>query len=204
MEKKGIVLLFGAFNPFTNAHLMIGRLAAEAFPEHRICYVPARLAYFKNWKGSEENDVLAEDLRYDLISGSIEGLDRFTVTDIELKGIVNGRTYNTVAYFREVLGYTDIVLCMGTDKMAELETWFMGRELIAENRFLIITRDGNSVDDCLTEYDRQHRESFLELKNTELADLSATRIREAAERGDLEFVKANVPPYVFSRLYKTE
>ena len=199
MSAKRAVLLFGAFNPFTNAHLHIGRLAQSVFPEHEVIYVPARLSYFQSWKGMSEADVLSEELRFDLVRGSVEP-EGFSVSDIEIKGIVNGRTWNSLQYFRQELGYSELVLCMGTDKVSELETWFHGPELVAENRFLIITRSGQRLADCMTPFTSQWQQNFVELPNDELAGLSATAIREALSRGDLETVRASVPPYVYNRL----
>jgi len=201
MTNKGAVLIFGAFNPFTNAHLNIGMLAHEEYPDYEICYIPARLSYMLGWKKMDEDSVIAEDLRYELIKGSIEGIPGFSVSDIEIKGIVNGKSYNTIKYFRDVLGYSKIVLCMGTDKVSELETWFMGKELIKENEFLIITRSGDSLEDKMTEYTGQYRNHFREVKNETLSMLSASTVRQKLSEGDWAYVKESVPPFVFNSLY---
>jgi len=204
ISKKGIVLLFGAFNPFTNAHLLIGKLAKDRFPYYEICYVPSRINYMLEWKGMSKDSVMSEKLRYDLIKGSIENLKDFTVTDIELNGGVNGKTYNTVNYFRETLGYTDVVLCFGTDKVSELETWYKGKDLIKENHFLIITRSGDSLNDKMTEYTTEWKDNFSELKNDLLTNLSASKIRDALSSHDWSYVKENVPEYVYKTLDKEQ
>jgi len=199
MTAEGVVLLFGAYNPFTVAHLHIGKLAAAAYPGYEICYVPARLNYFTGWKQQDTADVLPEELRLTMAEAAAEAAG-FSVTDVEIKGLVNGKTYNTVHYFREVLGYRSIVLCMGTDKVPELETWYRGKELIAENRFLIITRAGERLDSCMTDYTRRYAENFREVRNEAFADLSATKVREALKNGDLAFVRENVPEQACSLL----
>lgn len=198
MSAKGIVLLFGAFNPFTNAHLHIGRLAKASFPGYEVCYVPAALSYFTGWKQQASADILPGELRYRAACAAAEP-EGFWVSDMELTGKVNGKTYNTVAAMREA-GYTDIVLCMGTDKVPELETWYRGKELIAENRFLIITRGGSPLAECMTEYTAGFGSHFTELRNEDYSSLSASQVRRAMEAGDWSFVRESVPEGVYEIL----
>lgn len=203
MTNKGVVLLFGAFNPFTNAHLHIGKLAREQYPDYDIYYVPARINYMLEWKGMNQTDIINEEIRLDMIRGAIGVLAGFYVTDIEIKGVVNGKTYNTIRYFKEELGYDDVVLCMGTDKVDELETWYNGQDLVRDNKFLIITRNGESLDERMTAYTRAYSSNFTEIKNTECSYVSASMIRDAISRGDWKKVEENVPFYVYEKLKKT-
>ncbi len=197
MTDKGVVLLFGAFNPFTNAHLLIGKLAKEQYPQYEICYVPSKITYMLGWKGMDVAEVLAEEVRYDLIAGSIKGISDFFVSDIEIKGLVDGKTYNTVSYFRNELGYKNIVLCMGTDKVSELERWYRGHELISENRFLIVTRNGETLEKVMTDYTKMYKRNFYELKNINMQNVSASIVREALRKKDYKLVQQLVPEYVY-------
>lgn len=200
MTDKGVVLLFGAFNPFTNAHLLIGKLAKEQYPQYEICYVPSKITYMLGWKGMDAHEVLPEEVRYDLIAGSIKDMKDFSVSDIEIKGLVDGKTYNTVSYFRNELGYKNIVLCMGTDKVPELESWYRGHELISENNFLIITRNGETLEEKLTIFTKKYKSNFYERKNINMQYVSASKVREAIEKKDFKVVKQLVPEYVYEYL----
>lgn len=200
MTDKSVVLLFGAFNPFTNAHLLIGTLAKEHYPQYEICYVPSKLSYMLNWKGMASTEVLSEEVRFDLIAGSIKDMKDFYVSDIEIKGIVDGKTYNTVNYFKNVLGYKNVVLCMGTDKVPELETWYRGQELISENHFLIITRNGENLKEKLTDYTKKYETNFYEIKNINMQYLSASKVREAMHENDIRAIKEAVPDYVYKHI----
>lgn len=197
MTDRGIVLLFGAFNPFTNAHLLIGKLAKEQYPQYEICYVPSKISYMLTWKGMDSSEVLSENVRYDLIAGSIKDMKDFLVSDIEIKGIVDGKTYNTVNYFKTVLGYENIVLCMGTDKVSELESWYRGPELISENRFLIITRNEESLEEKMTDYTKKYKSNFYELKNINMQYVSASLVRDAIKKKNYKLVQELVPEYVY-------
>lgn len=204
MKSKAAVLLFGGFNPFTNAHLLIGELALKERPDADIIYVPARLKYLEEWKGMDRSDTLPEKERLELIKGSIKDIEGLSVTDIELNGTVDGKTINTVNYFKNELGYEEVTICMGTDKVAEFETWYRGRELIARNKFLIITRGGVSLSEVMTDYTRLYADHFTPLFNDRLEGLSATKVREAIREGNRAFVKESVPDYVYRHFFGEE
>lgn len=205
-DSKRAVLLFGGYNPFTNAHLLLGKLARETFPGSSVIYVPAKQRYFDSWKGLDSSEVFSQYERLELIRGAIWGLDDLFVSSCELDNPNLGRTYDTVNYFKKVLGYSEVVLCFGTDKVQELERWYMGKELIAENSFLIVTRAGQKLSDVMTEYDMSFKENFTELSADanpaliEYADISATKVRSALKEGDLDYLKWAVPEFVYNRL----
>lgn len=202
MTRRGVVLLFGTFNPFTNAHLKIGRLAKEKYPDYDIYYVPAKDSFMSSYKQLDAGNIMSENDRYELIEGSIKDIPGFFVTDIEYTGIVNGKTINTVKYFKEQLGYSDAVLCFGTDKVPELEYWYKGRELVSENKFLIVTREGKTLSDVMTEYTNQHRQNFTEISNSDFSNISGTGVRNALATGDYDYLKQAVPDYVYSKIVR--
>lgn len=197
MSEKKAVLLFGTFNPFTNAHLHIGMLAKEKYPDYEICYVPAKAGFMTGYKGLDESSVISQDKRLEYIKGSIKDIEGFTVTDIEFGSKVSGKTIDTISYFKEDLGYSEVILCFGTDKVNELETWYKGCELVKNNKFLIVTRSGEALSDVMTEYTLRYACNFTEICNDKYSHLSGTLIREAIFKKDWEFVKKNVPEYVF-------
>lgn len=199
---KGVVLLFGTFNPFTNAHLQIGRLAKEKYPDFDIYYVPAKAQFMSSYKKLSKEDILPEEERLDLIKGSVKNIPDFHVTDIEYSGTVSGKTIDTVDYFKNKLGYTDAVLCFGTDKVPELEDWYRGKELVKDNRFLIITRDGITLSEVMTPYTNTYRDNFTEVSNRIFDDISGTGVRTALAEGNLEYVKKAVPEYVYDMVTK--
>lgn len=200
MAHRGVVLLFGTFNPFTNAHLNIGVLAKEKYPDYDIFYVPAKAHFMTSYKGLSDSNIFPEEKRLECIRGAVSDFADFDVSDIEIKGLVDGKSINTVDYFKKVLNYTDVVLCFGTDKVNELEDWYRGRELVRDNKFLIVTRDGDSLSDVMTEYTNKYRDNFTEISNDLYSNVSGTKVRQAIAEGDLAFVRAAVPEYVYNIL----
>lgn len=194
-NRDTVCLIFGTFNPTTNAHINMAKVIHEKVPAADIIYVPAKKRFLESWKGLGTEHILQDKDRCSLLKEALEELTYAAVSTVEIDGLTDGKTYNTLRYFRETCGYSKLFLCFGTDKVAELERWYMGREMIAENSFLILTRD-EALEAVMTDYTRQYAEHFAEVKS-DMPGVSATQVREACESGDWELVKELVPANVY-------
>lgn len=197
-----IVLIFGTFNPVTKAHIRMGIIAGEIFPDSRIIYIPSKNRFLQSWKGMSDGKILDGDKRVELLTTATAPYG-FEVDDLEITTDISGKTYDTIDAVKKKYSTDDIVICMGTDKVGELHTWYRGEELIAENRFLIISRDDNGIDDS-SEAVRNNRNNFILIDNCDFNTVSASMIRAAYINGELEKVKDSIPQNVYDYLYNTE
>lgn len=193
-----VVLIFGTFNPVTNAHIGMGIAAKRALPEADIVYVPSSGRFLHSWKNLDVQNTLSDEDRVMLLRSAAANYG-FGVETIEVDGTVDGRTYHTVQYFKN-LG-KKVIICMGMDKVPEFHIWYKGEELLRENRLLICTRSNTHIDDVATELVRQYRDHFTEIEMGEdTQNVSATQIREAYLNGTLEQVRDRMPEVVYEYL----
>jgi nicotinic acid mononucleotide adenylyltransferase len=122
------------------------------------------------------------------------------VSDIESTGKVNGRTYVTVQYYKQ--HYKHVIICIGSDKLYELERWYMAEELMQETRVLLFTR-GETLEENQSEFIKKHRGNILEIE-FDYPGISSSMIRELYEGGRLDEIKEHVPYPVYEYLYKTK
>jgi nicotinate (nicotinamide) nucleotide adenylyltransferase len=196
-EHDSAILIFGTFNPVTIAHINIGLKAGEMIPDSDVIYVPAKDEFLRNWKGFSEDSIVRE--RVTLLEKAAERYG-FKVCHAELDGIVDGKTVNTIEYMKNTVDYTDICLCMGTDKVGELGTWYKGEELVSQNKFIIFER-GATADDVMDDLTRKYKDNFTFVKeDPKYVDISATDVRNALSEGDLVKVRALVPDEVYEFL----
>ena len=196
-EHDRAILIFGTFNPVTTAHVNIGLKAGEMIPDSDVVYVPAKDEFLRSWKGFRDDSIMQE--RVALLEKVSERYG-FKVCHAELLGIVDGKTVNTIEYMRNTVGYSDIILCMGTDKVGELDTWYKGEELVSQNRFIIFER-GATADDVMDDLTRKYAGNFTFVKEDEkYVDISATEVRNALAEGDMSTVRALVPDEVYEFL----
>ncbi len=193
-----IALIFGTFNPLTNAHIRIGRLAKEAFPEAQVIYVPAKDAFLKGWKGLR-NSAMDGRTRLTLMREAFKDYG-FIAEDIELSTDISGKTFDTVEALKQKYGSDEAILVFGTDKLKELHLWYRSRELVSGNRFLIVTRDHETLDTAASPLVKEFISNFTEVRNSEYDTVSSTEVRKAYLTGHLEKIKDSVPPAVYEYL----
>lgn len=186
--------IFGSFNPVTNAHIEMGLAVRNALgSDAQIIYEPASDRYLRSWKGYQETDILPEDVRLRLLYEAAKEHD-FIVSSIEIIGLTDGRTYNTLAYY----GLKDSVLCLGMDNIAELPKWYKWQELLQKVKLLIFRRE-----DQMREASREVSDVLARANSYQIVDLpgqdgiSATRVRDYYREGRMEEVKALVPVNVY-------
>lgn len=189
------VLIFGTFNPVTNAHLELGKKMREVRPDADIIYVPASQDFIKTRKKYDDKNIIPDPDRIDILKKVVE-TEGFIVSTAEVEKKVDGITYNTVNYFKKT--YQDIYICMGMDKVGELHKWYFSEELMSENKFLICTRENQHIEDVATAEEKKYLEHFTEVEmDVQSQEISATLIREAYNDGKLECVRDIIPDEVF-------
>lgn len=193
-ESDTAVLIFGTFNPITNAHVNMGLTAKRMIPDSDIIYVPARDAFLKGWKKYDDSSILKDRI---LLLYSVTERLGFKVTDIELDGTVDGRSVNTISYMKEHPGYSDVWFCMGTDKLNEITTWYKADELLGKNRFLVFKRAGS--DEAIAGFrSGPYYDNFTFVDDPEnLYDVSSTLVRKMIFDGNVDAIKDLVPPEVY-------
>lgn len=196
--KDVAVLVFGTFNPVTKAHVALGQAVREKLPEADVIYVPSSGRFLKGWKNLEEKHTLPENNRISLLTNALSPFG-FEVSTVEVDGTVDGKTYHTVAYFKE--RYKQVYICMGMDKVGEFHIWYKGEELVKENQFLICTRNNEHIEDVATPLVERERKHFTEVVLAEeYQEMSASKVREAYLGKRLDTVRNMIPENVYEYL----
>lgn len=197
--KNKVVLIFGTFNPITNAHLELGIQCKSLIPSADIYYIPSNMNYMKNWKNVDVS-LLKDGERTRLIKYVVSPFG-FNVSNIEILGIVNGNTYETVSYFKENLGYEEVIICLGYDKLSELHLWYKAEELISQNKFLVFKRKNKGIRDCECPLILQYKDRFIEVGgNSKYQGVSSTIVRNVYYERKLDDVKDYIPDVVYEYL----
>jgi len=195
MSKQGI-LIGGTFNPFTKAHQAMAVTVHKWYPEADIIYVPSNMEYISGWKELPEGEVFSGKNRVELIKEAVADIPNCFVSDIESTGAVDGRSYHTVRYYKEY--YDEIYLCIGSDKLSELEHWYRAEELMQEVNVLLFTR-GARLSEETSGFIGKFRERIREI-SFEYPGVSSSLIRKLYAEGKMEELKQYVPDAVYRYL----
>ncbi len=193
-------LIFGAFNPVTNAHIDMGIIARTVLgQDYNITYVPASDDYIKSWKGYKEGSVMFADYSVLLLRAEVSK-HGFTVSTVETEGITDGKTYNTIKHF----GFNDSILCLGMDNIIQMKKWYKWKELLARTRLLIFKRQGYLVNNEIMEILNQScRYEITEMPSYD-AGLSSTEVRNCYINRDMERLRQLVPESTYKYLEENE
>lgn len=202
---KNVILVFGTFNPVTCAHINLSHIAKKKIENSDVYYVVSKSEFLSSWKKYDKNEIMSDDDRLRLLKESIKDIKDVYVSDIEISGLVDGKTINTVSYFKNELSYENVYLIFGTDKLSEFHTWYKGMELIRDNKFLIIQRDDDDFELKMTEYTNKYRDNFILLDlDNEYKYISSTKVRNAYLSKDFDALINMVPAPVYNYFLNKE
>ena len=134
MDKKKILLYGGTFNPIHNGHLWMAQEAVERLSFNEVIFIPSAAPPHKE-------DVLSFPHRLKMIQLATEGVDFFSVSDVESKRDGPSYTYDTVMYFKKKYPDAKIYWMIGTDTVKELKDWYRIADLMDECRFIVAERN---------------------------------------------------------------
>lgn len=199
--------IFGTFNPATNAHIDMGIAAVNSLTDKKhqnvdIIYVPTGDDYIRTWKGYTKGSVMPGDIRVQLLAGAVKK-HQFIVSGVEVAGITDGKTYNTMKYFRTLYPDDEFVLCLGLDNIPQLPKWYRWKELLPKARLLIFERYGEpfpmdtSVKDIVN---HAADVDVIQLPGEDM-DISSTMVRKYYLEDNMAALKELVPENVYQYLY---
>lgn len=199
------VIIGGTFNPVTKAHMAMGEAIAQSLVKENITadiyYIPSSLSFISHWKDVEPDPIFTSDFRFELLSAAIKGKScNYNLSDIEAKGTVDGKTINTVRYFYDELGYKEVRIAMGADKVDELPDWYEVDVLLSLSRIYLFNRSGMEIQALEGGRLEFYKDRFIPMDDA-LPAVSSTQVREAFHNGDMDTVHKMVPEPVYQILY---
>jgi nicotinate-nucleotide adenylyltransferase len=182
-------VLGGTFDPVHRAHLAIARAALGKLGCARVLWMPTGATHYR------EAAVASGAHRVAMLRLALEGEPRYAIDARELAPGHSGYTVDTLRALRAQLQpEAALVLLLGADQYARIETWHRWQELFALARIAVFARPGWQAADARAE-----------TVAIEPSEVSSSEIRARLARG--EDVSALVPARVHAyirehRLYR--
>ena len=162
-----LAILGGTFDPVHNAHLAMARGALERLGAARVLWLPTGAPHYR------KPPVAGAQERVAMLRLAIAGEPRYAIDERELAPAASGYTVDSMIRIRaELDSKTPIVLLMGADQYAKLETWHRWRDLLQLCRLAVFARPGWNPPDA-----RAERVPLPEM------DISASEIRSRVALG---------------------
>ena len=208
-----IGVLGGTFDPVHNAHLRIAQLALDVLELERVLWIPTGAPGYRTPPVADGEHRLA------MLHLALGNEPRYAIDRRELAAGASGYSVDTLGALRRELGArVPLVLLLGTDQFAKLDTWHRWHDLFALAHLAVFARPGWVSDPQAAPHaELQARRSpphgdwrsracgaVVPVEMPPL-DISATALRAAIGRG--EDVSDLLPPAVLTyirshRLYR--
>lgn len=194
------ILIMGAFNPPTIAHLQMGEVLHKEYPDANICYVVSNEEYIKSWKGYEDKDIIPFYKRVILLQGAIqENGAGFYAAASPFEGSLqsDGKTITTLKHFKEHID-NDVSLCIGSDNLKEFDKWYRCDDIVENARINVLCR-GIKKEDGINFIPERFKDKVdkFHFIDFNYDTISSTKVREAFKRHELNKVKNDIPINVF-------
>ena len=205
MSEEKVALFGGTFDPIHIGHTTVARAAADHIGADKVVFVPAQRSPLK-----ESPPQASGQDRLKMVALAIRGIDKFEVSDYELKKSQPSYTLETVRHFRRQCGGSaSIYLLVGADTVDELPYWYRVIDLIDECNLSVMYRAGCDVPDFARFERHWGKQRVARLQRnivpTPLIDISSTEIRKrlAAGRDVSAMLQPDVAEYIRQhRLYQ--
>lgn len=199
MNKTGIAVFGGSFNPPTVAHINLAKQVLEEMNDiAKVIFVPVSTKYNKKGLASDED-------RFNMLKSICNSQKNLEVSDLELKSERQLYTIETLRIIEEQNIGKEIYFIIGTDNLKELETWYKPDELLKSFKIIVLDRGEDNTDDIIekSEFLKKYKSSFIKLKNIKKMNISSSYIREQLKLGNK--VQNLVPEEIraeIERIYK--
>lgn len=201
MNKKGIAIFGGSFNPPINSHITLAKEIIDKFNLiEKLIFVPVSTKY-------QKEDLIQDEHRYNMLKLICDKEDKLEVSDIELKEEKQLYTIQTLDIFKEKYEDYNIYFIMGTDNLKELETWRNPERILSEYKIIVLERDNDNLSDILQKnsFLNKYKDSLIKVEGINKISLSSTMIREKIKNGEdvKQFIDEDVLEYIReNNLYK--
>ena len=200
---NNILLVPGSFNPVTNAHIDMAKVAQKKVNAEKVYFIPAHDTYV-----AKKRTLIPGKSRCKLIEEATP--DDMGCISFEVDNLLPQKTYDAITqlrkkYDKDYRSY-NFYICLGMDNIKTLTTWYNWQLFVEENMFVACVREGQNLYQSLKETGlTKYKDRFVEIMIPE-NHISSSLVRNLCEQGKFNEIKDIVPENVYEylrRFYET-
>lgn len=164
----------GSFNPIHNGHIALAKAALEQCGLDEVWLMVSPQNPLK-----QETDLLADNLRYEMVQQALQGVDGIVASDYEFHLPKPSYTWNTLQHLSKDYPNRQFTLIIGGDNWAHFEHWRRWKDILRHYNVAVYPRD-----------------QYIGTFDAPLLDVSSTEIRQRIASG--EGIQGMVPDSIIS------
>ncbi len=170
-----IALYFGSFNPVHLGHIHLAEHVIEKMFVDEIWFVVSPCNPLKN-----QQDLIDEYLRLDMLILAIKGQPKFKVSDVEFTMPIPSYTIDTLDKLKNDFPEHNFSLLIGSDNALVFDKWKNYKELLFKYKVFVYPREGYDFSEVADIYPE------MKLLKTPNYNISSTEIRSSiAKKKDI-------------------
>lgn len=170
MTKTG--LFFGSFNPVHTGHLLIAKYFLQFTQLEKIWFIVSPQNPFK-----QNDDLLDENLRLQMLQLAIEDESDFIASDIEFTLDRPSYTVSTLRHLRTQFPENQFTPIIGGDNLQSFHLWKDYKEILEHHEIFVYRRAGFHENPLLANHQK------IKLFEVPLLNISSTYIRDMIQAG---------------------
>ena len=164
----------GSFNPIHNGHIALAKAALEQCGLDEVWLMVSPQNPLK-----QETDLLADNLRYEMVQQALQGVDGIVASDYEFHLPKPSYTWNTLQHLSKDYPNRQFTLIIGGDNWAHFERWRRWKDILRHYNVAVYPRD-----------------QYIGTFDAPLLAVSSTEIRQRIASG--EGIQGMVPDSIIS------
>ena len=152
----------GSFNPIHNGHIALAKAALEQCGLDEVWLMVSPQNPLK-----QETDLLADNLRYEMVQQALQGVDGIVASDYEFHLPKPSYTWNTLQHLSKDYPNRQFTLIIGGDNWAHFERWRRWKDILRHYNVAVYPRD-----------------QYIGTFDAPLLDVSSTEIRQRIASGE--------------------
>jgi nicotinate-nucleotide adenylyltransferase len=164
----------GSFNPIHNGHIALAKAALEQCGLDEVWLMVSPQNPLK-----QETDLLADNLRYEMVQQALQDVDGIVASDYEFHLPKPSYTWNTLQHLSKDYPNRQFTLIIGGDNWAHFERWRRWKDILRHYNVAVYPRD-----------------QYIGTFDAPLLDVSSTEIRQRIASG--EGIQGMVPDSIIS------
>jgi nicotinate-nucleotide adenylyltransferase len=218
MARRRAAIYGGTFDPVHSGHLEVAGRVLELFELDEVIFVPACVPPHKRGAG-----ITSAFHRFAMLALATGHDQRLRISTVELDAPERPYAVDTVARMQHALGSSRrLFFLIGADSWSEITAWHDWQKLLKMCDLIVVTRPGYDLKATeppdvanIVDVRGMSRQEISERLNADgdprvfltdavMIDVSATRIRAAAQSDERKELRANVPAEVAIYIEKYE
>lgn len=162
----------GSFNPIHNGHIALARQLRQLANLDEIWLMVSP----QNPLKQGNNDLLDEQLRYQLVRLALHGEDGLRASNYELRLPKPSYTWHTLLHLKDDFPDDTFTLLIGGDNWNLFPHWYHSADILREHQVVVYPRRGSDINHSTLPH-------HVSVVNAELLDISSTEIRQRVRMG---------------------